>query len=190
MAATADWRANTDWNRAVPRSSRTPEPLTRDPDKLVRPDAICGVIRPHEPRGRGRALRSEFVRRDWRPGLPPHYVIVGAWRQRVTAVRLVPGSWGPVRGIPVFHVVCARRKEHPTNEQVKLLRVRNKFHVSQGLVLPGRLHDELAVAEQPPCEGPFEAHVRDLAQRHHVDLPGQESPGEQESLAGDHEIVN
>lgn len=64
-------------------------------DKLVRPDANR-VIRPHEPRGRGRALRSQFVRWDGRPGLPPHDIIIGAWRQRATAVRIAPGIGGPV----------------------------------------------------------------------------------------------
>src|SRR5215510_3173739 len=97
MAITADWRTSSDWNLADPpatgeacRARSPPGTANWYLDKLVRPDALRGVIRPHEPRGRGRAHRSEVVRRDRRPGLPSHNVIVRAWRESVTAL-VAPG---------------------------------------------------------------------------------------------------
>ena len=76
-----------------------------DPHKLVRPDVRLSVIRPHEPRGRGKRLGSEFVR-DWH-GAP----------------------------LAIFWIRSARREEDLTNKQVKLLRIGKKFNVSQCLIL-------------------------------------------------------
>jgi hypothetical protein len=81
------------------------------------------VIRPHEPRGRGKALRSKLVCED-------------------LVLTLV------VRGLAlVVFVIRARWKKHATNKQVKLLRIRNKSDSPQGLILTRGLDDELAVSE-------------------------------------------
>ena len=66
-------------------------------------------------------------------------------------------------------------EDQPAHLEVELLRVGDVIDVAQRLVLPGRLQDELAVAEQPAHRRPLEAHVRHLGERHHVHLVDEEA---------------
>lgn len=61
-------------------------------------------------------------------------------------------------------------------------------HRLQGLVLPGRLHDELAVSQQPAGGRPLEAHIRDLAERHHIHCFGDDAGGEKQPLRSYYEV--
>src|SRR5699024_4702181 len=73
--------------------------------------------------------------------------------------------------------------------EVELSRVRDEADLAQSLVLTCGFHHERAIAEKASQQGSFEAHVRDLAQRHHVDLSGDQARGQQQSCRSDDEIV-
>ena len=75
-----------------------------------------------------------------------------------------------------------RRRGDPKISSADLLveRVRpgQEADRAQRLVLPGRLQDELAVAEQPAQDRPVVRHVGDLDQRHHRDPAGEDAVGQ------------
>jgi len=79
-------------------------------------------------------------------------------------------------------------EDQPAYLEVKLLGIGQVIDVAQRLVLPGRLHDELAVTQDPADRGTLEAHVRHLGERHHVHFLGDQSGREQHPLRRDDEV--
>src|SRR6266567_3319978 len=79
-------------------------------------------------------------------------------------------------------------EDQPAHLEVELLRVRQVVDIGQGLVLPGGLQDELAVAEDPAHGGALEGHVRHLGERHHVHIAGEDARREHEPMGGDDEV--
>jgi predicted NBD/HSP70 family sugar kinase len=116
------------------------------------------------------ARGSAYAARDW---------LTGQGHQVKPAALLSPALVGAL-----FLVL----EDQPAHLEVELLRVRQVVDPGQRLVLPRRLQDELAEAEDPAQGGTLEAHVRHLGERHHVHLAGQDSGREQEPLRGDDEI--
>jgi len=91
----------------------------------------CGramIVRPHEPRGRGRAYRGQSP-------LTQNLTTQNVGSEFVGHVRA-----GLVEHVVVFVIVVrggAIREDHPTDEDVKLLRIRNMVDIPQRLVLAG-----------------------------------------------------
>jgi drug/metabolite transporter (DMT)-like permease len=101
---------------------------------------------------------------------------------------MLGGALGASRGPGTVILVCFL-EDQPAHLEIQLFGVREVIHVAQCLVLPGRLHDELAVPEYLAHRRPVEAHVGHLGQRHHVRPAVREALNQQQPLRRDDEVV-
>ena len=122
------------------------------------------------------ARGSAYAARDW---------LTGQGHQVKPATVLSPAV---TPGSALVGAVLLVLEDQPAHLEVELLRVGKVIDVGQRLVLPGRLEDELAVAEEPAHGGALEGHVRHLGERHHVHIAGHDPAREHEPLGGDDEV--